>query len=481
MLHRILTTITLTLWCPFQTIETKACSVRSGYIRPTNYELVKGAEAIVLARATTFEKKAATPGGVSVGMFGFKILERIQGECREEFISTEGDTDVHGWGYPTDFSFTKADYGPCNPTDYQLNSNYVLFLKRFKGNGYVGGPPFSRINVMVEGTNAPWIRAVREYARIASLKNYEKEKTALLNARSSAPASERGYSRALADDIDDHFNKPTPAKSFLDLRVIYDRTADLEKREQVLWACADEPKLEAKDFFRGLMTTGEWLQHIGPVCTYVAEAKLTGFHQKFASVLATNRVEYERRWILMALAGSTEYSEKELMQRILESISAEEIVVLSDWFVRYPSPPAIRHVAKLASKDYPEHFDLTLMLAGMGDSNVVHWAKEFVKQPGDQAWLGVYVFANSPLPEADQIARQIIKNGDSDQLVWLVQAYGDSRSTQRLDRIKEAVKTTPKSQKLIYWLRRTLNDWAYQGNKEAEKLLSELPVVESEK
>ena len=457
-----------------------ACSVVMGYVRPTNYELVKEADAIVLANAISFERKGEIRRGKSYGIFKFKVLDRFKGDFKDEFISVEGDNDLRPWGDPSDFSFTKGDHGPCNPTDYELKGNYVLFLGNWKGVWSVSGAPFTRVNVLVEGTNAPWTKAVRQYARISKLNDYENEKAALRELRSRAQANDADCPKALIQDIDAHFSKPTPAKSFSDLQALYEQTKDTETREYVLWACARGEKLEAKEFFQNLLRSGEWSQFPHPVCSYVARVKLSGFSDAFAATLSTNRVEHERRMLLIALSGSAEASEQPLMQKVLESINEEETVILGDWFVKHPSQEAIKQFTKLASKDYFENHELTLALAGMGDTNVLNWAKEFVKRPAENGWLGYYVFARSPLPAADVLARQTIQRGDSDGLVSLVQGYQDSKRTDRLDRIKDTIALKTKSRKLIYWLRRTLGDWAYEGDKQAEALLSQLPVVESE-
>ncbi len=168
------------------------------------------------------------------------------------------------------------------------------------------------------------------------------------------------------------------------------------------------------------------------------------------------------------------------MQGVLESVNEKEAKLLRDWFVRYPSPPAIQRFSRLAGPDYAAHYDLAFALAAMGDTNVVNWAVDFVKKPGDKAWVGYYVFAWSPLPAADVQARQLIQRGDSEPLVWLVQGYEDSPNPERLDRIKEAMAIKDKSRKLTYWLRRVLEHWAREGDPQAASLLSQLPVVEED-
>lgn len=448
-----------------------------GYVRPTNYELVKESDAIVLANATSFEKKDKLPRGKSFGAFKFRVLENIKGECKDEFISLEGDDDIHSWGDPNDFAFAQGDYGPCNATDYKLKANYVLFLRDWKGKWIIGGAPFTRVNVLVEGTNAPWTEAVRLYAQVARLNDYEKEKAALRELRSRALANDPQVPGPLAVDIDRHFSEPTPAKSFSDLRALYEKSADPDTRGYVLWACARGEKQEARDFFGSLLRTGEWTNFISPVCSYVADVKVRGFHDIFASALNANQNEHERRMLLFALTGSAEDSEQLLMQKIMKSLSGEELVIVAKWFVDHPSAPAINFISKVASENYEEQVQLTLALAGMGDTNVLNWAQKFVVRPSEKDWVGYYVFAQSPLPAADVLAREVIKGKNSETLVWLVQGYQDSKRADRLERIQDVMAIKIKSRKLIYWLRRTLGDWAYDGDKKAESLLNELPDV----
>ncbi len=68
---------------------------------------------------------------------------------------------------------------------------YVLFLKRFEEEWVVTGPALSRINVEVRKTNSPWVQAVEQYVRIATLNDYAKEKQALFELRDSERKSGR--------------------------------------------------------------------------------------------------------------------------------------------------------------------------------------------------------------------------------------------------------------------------------------------------
>ena len=456
------------------------CSPVMGYVRPTNFELVKGADAVVLARAESFEKKGKMENGKEYGVFKFRILETLKGDHTGEFLTAEGDTAIRPWGDPDDFSYSKPDHGPCHASDYELRSDYVLFLEKWQGQWLVGGPPFTRVNVKVTGTNASWTKAVRQYVRIAALNDYEREKVALRALRSRALARDLGCPAELEKDIEAHFKKPTPAKSFADLLSLYNQTNDPDTRELVLWACARGEKLEAKGLFRQLLRSGEWKRHVEPVCSFFIAVKFTGFHDTIADELSNNQKDYERRLLLYALAATSGSGQQARMQRVLESVSNREAEILGEWFVNHPSPEAICHYTSLAATNYAEECELTFTLAGMGDTNVVNWARDFAKQRSEKAWVAYYTFARSPLPIADTLVREAIQRGDSEGLVWLVQGYQDSHRSDRLDRLREIVALKSKSNKLIYWLRRTVGNMAYRGDKAAELLLGQLPVVEAE-
>jgi hypothetical protein len=451
-----------------------------GYARPSNYELVKQADAIVLARAASFQKQQDLADGKSTGIFKFEVLERIKGDFNEPVLSIQGDNDVQSWGKPDDLSYTKPDRGPCNPTDYQLDGDYVLFLENWKGIWIVGGPPFSRINVLVEGSNAPWTQAVRQYARIAKINDYEAEKVALHDLRSRALTNDVDCPNALVQDIDAHFKKPTPAKSFSDLWTLFEETGDQETKEYALWACVRGGKKNAKPLFISLLENGKWLDHLSPVCSYAADGNLPGFTALFKSALETNQTEYERRLLVCALCGTAESNDQALMQRVLPFVTGEEATILGEWFIKHPSNVAINYYSERARKDYAKESKFTFLLARMGETDVLNWAKDFIRQPGERQWVGYYVLACSPLPQAEELARKVIQGGDSESLIWLVQGYDESKRPHQIDRVKDIIALKNKSRKLIFWLRRTLGDWAHQGDEQAKQFLDQLPVVESE-
>lgn len=471
------------LFSVFLCRDTFGCSTVVGYVRPTNYELVKQADAIVVAQAISF-KRQKTFRGHHYGVFEFKVVENLKGDCNAASLSVEGDDDVSSWGDPEDFSFDKGDRGFCNATDYKLKAHYVLFLENWKGKWIVSGPPFTRINVMVEGANAPWVKAVRQYSLVAALDNYEQEKDGLRELRTRAMAKDPTCPPGLVKDIDNHFVRPTPAKSFNDLKRLYQENLDVETREYVLWGLVEGKRQEAEEFVRELMKGDDWKLYVIPICSYISAFKLPGFHEPLAAELARTEKWYTRQMLLHGLVGTAGASQQDFMQRVLQSLNGEELKkeaeILADWFINHPSPEAVKHYTALAQTNYAEAWELTIKLAEMGDTNVIVWAQEFAKKKNQKDWMAYYVYSHSPLPFADELASKVISKGDSEELTGLVQGYMDSMRTNRLDRLKEIVALKLKDRRLMYWLRRAFEDMVFDGNKDAERLLPKLPIVYAE-
>jgi hypothetical protein len=232
-----------------------ACSVTINYVRPTNFELVFEAEAIVLAEATAFQKEKEYKG-IEVGTFTFKVLDRYKGEFREQSFKEEGDTRKLGWGDPNDFQFSKGDTGLCNAENYAVGRKYVLFLRKFRDRWYISGPPFTRINVEVSGGDAPWSQAVQRYCEVAREGSYDLQKAGLKRLRERAANNEPGCPAGFVKDIDAHFQKPTEYKSGEDIMSLFNAATDDKDRNLALWAFANKEEPMGKPIVLDLIE--EW-------------------------------------------------------------------------------------------------------------------------------------------------------------------------------------------------------------------------------
>ena len=193
-----------------------ACSPVSGYVRPSNFELVQIAEAIVVA----------TPIGQGSGgddLFGhkvrFRVTQTLKGQVADEI---EVQRLALGRTRPSDpndivFSHPEGHMGPCNRVTLTKGGSYVLFLRQ-NGEAYAPlGYPFSRVSEDYAGESALWPRTIRTYLRLQNAET-PMAQVATLEAMRAEIAAKTLPSRdeqALAFDIEQHLGalspwKPTP-------------------------------------------------------------------------------------------------------------------------------------------------------------------------------------------------------------------------------------------------------------------------------
>ena len=113
--------------------QARACSVVRHYIPPTNYELVKDSQAIVLAKAV-----GATPGrNRGLEQVRFLILRTIKGPLKPRtHLQVMGFTHRYFGRSPKgDFSRARpgAMRGSCTAYDYKVGAHYLLFMKGYGG------------------------------------------------------------------------------------------------------------------------------------------------------------------------------------------------------------------------------------------------------------------------------------------------------------------------------------------------------------
>lgn len=133
-----------------------ACSVIGDYVRPSNFELVQIADAIVVA----------TPE-VAVGedVVRFRVERTVKGAPPARF---EVSMAAIGRTMPSsdDLSTSNPEgyAGPCNRMTFGRGGRYLFFLGRAADGSWDQlGFPFSRINEDYRGENAVWMRTVRRY------------------------------------------------------------------------------------------------------------------------------------------------------------------------------------------------------------------------------------------------------------------------------------------------------------------------------
>ncbi|HVT19100.1 MAG TPA: hypothetical protein VHQ90_23345 [Thermoanaerobaculia bacterium] len=466
----------------------RACSMIAGWLRPTNYELVRGAEAIVLARSVEL-----IPGKEEhLGVVRFAVEEVLAGDVRAGSLAAEGNLDFGGRTPENDFGTARpgAFAGACVAYDYRLDRHYLLFLMQGEHGWQVGGAAFSRVNEEVDGGGSPWVQAVRLYRKVAALGDYEKEKAALrkLRARATARTDPRRFPAALADDIDRHFRTPTGAKSAADLIALFNQAESAAVRRECLWALGNSAPPEAREFLRKLLVAGSPKDWLGPLGRYFAEVE-------DHTVFATLAVTYARaapgdpeRWAIAgALVNSAAPADAPRMLELLHLANDAQAATLAAWFAtpgRDPRP-AIADLDRRAQGRYGDRHELAHALAALGDTAVVAWAEQAWRASGDadKRRVAVGALAASPLGAADAAVREIIAAKDARALHDLIMGLVISESRfnpRRWDRVEEIVRVHGQDAGLSLELRQQLRYMQRYGNADqrgmAAHLLAMLPA-----
>lgn len=188
-----------------------ACSVVETYIRPSNFELVQIADAIVVARAEN-----DVQSGSAVPAVAFRIEASLKGQAPDRIVLPFASIGKPIASNLSDLSESNPEghMGPCNRTTFARGSRYLMFLERGEKGGWRElGFPFSRINEDYIGEDNAWMRAVRRYLRLQKSRPPMEQIAALTRMAETRLDDE---ARPLADaeraDIADHLRSISPWK-----------------------------------------------------------------------------------------------------------------------------------------------------------------------------------------------------------------------------------------------------------------------------
>lgn len=436
-----------------------SCSIIQREDFLSNYEMVKVADAIILARS----HQVLPPLESSPPLLRFEVIEVIKGEYAEKTLeSPVGSTDEQHYRGPSktdDFSRARPGTyaGSCTAGDFRLNTDYLLFLtkSRIAGNEprwgtekvgdvkwRVGVQILSRDLEEVKGEDDPWMQAVRRYTEIMRLNDYNLEKKALADLRGYAAAGNdrKRFPAALVADIDRHFVTASRLKSYADLQALYDAATDDRRRDAAVYAMAAAKYPEAFDLivqrFKG--TTVEYFGAVRDPRSVVILAEQ--FHKRKAMAARKEIQDSDQREIAEALARVATRSDTALMVDVLRAASPQdyESEVLSRWFVQNPSEEGKAFLREIVGADYSGKWRISQFLAMLGDEGIVQWAeREALTAKYIRA---IYALAYSPLPKADQIISGIIARGDRERISILLYAYrgeGSRHNPRREECLRE--------------------------------------------
>jgi len=465
-----------------------ACSPGPAYLPLSNYDLVKKADDIVLARAVS------TKPGEAFKRIGFTVLKSLKGRCRAKASESFGTTDpefYRGAGSDDDFERARPGTysGSCSAHDYKIGKTYLLFLQHFlvppgyplKDNWIVGERVWqvgveglSRDREEVSETGSAWMKTVEHYARIDRLKDPKKEKAALreLRAQAAADTLHRKFSVALVADLDRHFQTVSPYKSYEDLMAFY-RSGDERKRSNAVQALAQKFEPRAFALLREQWKDEDvrsWLRYLRGVSHPQQLAEAAGLWEKWrvppAGASAYN-VEEMRREIADVLCLAASDADYAAMARAVRGADVKEHsgATIMRWFAHHVSPGALGAIKAIVGGDY-KNSDLLGTLLTLGDEDAVRWAIANAQNNGLR--LAALV-AESPTRLADEAARKIIAAGDPADLEAMVWVYTNTytapnRNPHRWDRLRDIIALPDKSPKAIGALHSSFNPLVTKGS-----------------
>ncbi|HEX8366250.1 MAG TPA: hypothetical protein VF603_13295 [Allosphingosinicella sp.] len=200
-----------------------ACSVAGDYVRPSNFELVQIADAIVIARP---ERRV---GRRSDSRLVFRIEATVKGAPPERVTLEDA---ALGRTRPSDLEdLSRANpesySGPCDRMTFSRGRRYLLFLERAPDGGWQQlGFAFSRINEDYAGEDNAWMRSVRRYLRLQQTLA-PMEQIAALRRMVETGRDPEGQSLSAAErtDIADHLGSISQWKPTFFLLDLYERIA----------------------------------------------------------------------------------------------------------------------------------------------------------------------------------------------------------------------------------------------------------------
>jgi len=411
-----------------------ACSVTRTFVPPTNFELVAQAPEIVIVKVI-----AGTAGGSSVEV---QVTRALRGTKlpKGAKLPINGSLDRYLGPSPDRFDFRAARpgayTGACTAWDFALDKHYLLLLDDQLRTFPV---PFARVNEEIDPASDPWLAAVLAYIKIADapVATRRKQIDALI-ARGKAKKPSK-IDTAIATDLAAHLVTPSNQKTFAELEPMLAKATDANLRNRIVMAIGTGSDPATKQFLVDLLAAVA--AKTATVDDFTAYAAIGSYFERFPDPTTIGAIvrhytaakaQGHSRWdVMLVITRKADASHTKDMLAALATTSDEEAGRFVDYFARFPSKEAARLLRARIGKDFEKaRFELVIGIAGMGDPDVLTWAKKkLAAKPDDNRWIAVYAIARSPLPAADALARQIIaKNGDD--LASLVDGYSEAHHAQ---------------------------------------------------
>lgn len=201
------------LWAMASAVE--ACSVSGDFVRSSTYEMVEGADAVVVA--TPIKEVGDEPGSTSVQ---FRVDFALKGKPPSEFIDDWAYIGRARQSDPNDISVAHPEgfMGPCSRMTFEEGRQYVVFLKRSVDGSGTGWRKvhhtFWRDGEDYHGPDSLWVEVLNFYIGVEAA---EPDRMRVIEVLAGhLPRLERPGAtpneRALAADIRDHLSSLSPWK-----------------------------------------------------------------------------------------------------------------------------------------------------------------------------------------------------------------------------------------------------------------------------
>jgi hypothetical protein len=164
-----------------------ACSVRGDYRVPANYNLIRDADLVVLARVASgpsAEVLAVSRDSLNHQSVVLEPIRVIKGVLPAVGLKVKGYVSSGGTPFrphptPLHRPHPSSLNGACIRQEYAVGALLVAVFRRTDHGWEQEGSPFARSVEDVEGLHGAWVRLAETYAQIALLNTVEERETAL--------------------------------------------------------------------------------------------------------------------------------------------------------------------------------------------------------------------------------------------------------------------------------------------------------------
>jgi len=185
-----------------------ACSLVEEYVRPSDFELVQIADAVVVATA-----RGAGRSEGAVGTVRFEVGERLKGGAAPQ-VEVYGDEPPSRQPGAILVGYRPEGHqGVCDMRMFRTGHRYLLFLERMPDGRMRAEHAFSRADEDYSGRRDPWVAMIRRYAALQA-KAPPMEQIAILERMLETGRDSSGapVSREEASGITEHLASLSPYK-----------------------------------------------------------------------------------------------------------------------------------------------------------------------------------------------------------------------------------------------------------------------------